>query len=81
MQAQADALTPAQPTRKVARFEPAQQVLARLELAGPDRTHAGLDIHGDGSAVAFTGRFRRRPLEPAPGESAAAALRRTLGLS
>jgi hypothetical protein len=67
---------------KVKRFAPAQQVLARLELAGPERwfpsVKAGIDIHGDGSAEAFRGRLRRVELEQRPGESAFAALRRAL---
>jgi hypothetical protein len=67
---------------KVTRFEPAQQVVARLELAGPERwfpsVRAGIDIHGDGSAEAFRGGVRRVELEQDPGEDAFAALRRSL---
>ncbi|HEY2438390.1 MAG TPA: hypothetical protein VGH93_14505 [Solirubrobacteraceae bacterium] len=67
---------------KVKRFEPAQQVLARLELAGPERllpsVRAGIDIHGDGSAEAFRGGIRRLALEQRPDEDAFAALRRSL---
>jgi hypothetical protein len=70
-------LIPDAPTRKRYRFEPEQQVVARLELAGAG-THAGLDIHGDGSQVAFTGRFRRRPIEARQDETATGALRRVL---
>ena len=78
VEAQARELTPQTPTRKRYRFEPAQQVIARLELAGPDRAKAGLDIHGDGAQVPFTGRFRRRPVETRHNETAAGALRRVL---
>jgi hypothetical protein len=74
-------LTPSIPARKRYRFEPGQQVVARLELSGPNRIYVGLDVHGDGSQVAFTGRFRRRPLEPRRGETAATALRRTVSPS
>ncbi len=63
-------------------LEPAQQVFARIEIAGPERllasVRAGLDIRGDGSAEPYLGRLRRRPLAARAGEDAAAALRRAL---
>jgi len=64
------------------RYTADEQVVARLELAGPERrlasTHAGVDVHGDGSTVAYLGRVRRRAVDAAPGEDGAAALRRAL---
>jgi len=59
------------------RYEPQAQVTARLEIRGP-RVACGVDIRGDGSAVPFTGRFRRREIERRREESSYDALRRML---
>ena len=59
------------------KFEPVQQVAARLELRGP-RVRAGVDVRGDGSAEAFVGWVRRRLVTQRGAESPYDALRREL---
>jgi hypothetical protein len=67
---------------KIRQFDPAQQVSARLELAGPQRlspsVQAGVDVRGDGSTEAFLGRVRRRIVEQRRGEDIYQALARAV---
>jgi hypothetical protein len=60
------------------RIDPVQQVVGRVELSGPGRLHAGVDVRGDGSSEAFTGRIRREVVEQRRGESSYQALRRVV---
>jgi hypothetical protein len=62
----------------IRRLQPVQIVVARLELSGPGRLRAGVDVRGDGSSEAFTGRLRRRVVEQRDGEGPYDALRREL---
>ncbi|HEV3391021.1 MAG TPA: hypothetical protein VG057_18505 [Solirubrobacteraceae bacterium] len=64
------------------RYTPDEQVVARVELAGPQKrlanVHGGVDVHGDGSTEAYLGRVRRTAITPESGEDGASALRRAL---
>ena len=59
-------------------IEPVAQVALRGEVAGRG-VRGGIDVRGDGSAEAFTGRWRRVLVEREAGETAHDALRRALG--
>jgi len=58
-------------------YQPDELVALRLEIRGRG-VCGGIDLRGDGSEEAYTGRIRRRAIEPEPGENAVTALRRTL---
>lgn len=62
-------------------YTPATQVQARLEVRGRPRGRVvagGVDVRGDGSTEAYTGRFRRHLVAAEGSEDAYAALRRAL---
>ncbi len=59
-------------------YEAVSQVVVRGELRGGP-VHAGIDVRGDGSAEAWTGRIRKSIVEPQGREDAYRALRRVLG--
>jgi hypothetical protein len=59
-------------------YEPMQQVAVRGEVAGPGGLRGGVDLRGDGSGEAYTGRWRRRLVDRRAGETAYEALRRAL---
>lgn len=72
-----------EPVKVLAReFDPVNQVSARLEVSGPGRiapaVRGGVDLRGDGSSEAYTGRWRRVLVEARKRETAAQALRREL---
>jgi hypothetical protein len=62
----------------IRRVDPVQQVVGRVELAGPGGVRAGVDVRGDGSTEAFTGRVRRALVAQQDGETPFDALRRVL---
>ncbi len=81
-----DALTSADARRDETRaltrsYSPQQQVAARGEITGGTwraRTHGGIDVRGDGSMEAYTGKVSRRLVSEQDGETPFAALLRAL---
>jgi hypothetical protein len=68
-----------QPTSALFReYEAVEVVIARGEVRGPRGLRGGIDVRGDGSAEAWTGRVRKAVVDPEPGEDAYQALERVL---
>ncbi len=61
-------------------YEPHELVAVRAEISGPG-VRAGIDLRGDGSLQAFSGRIRRAVIEQRDDEDAYSALRRVLASS
>ena len=59
-------------------YEPVQQVIARGELKGPRGARGGIDVRGDGSSEAWTGRITKAVVRQEAGEDAYQALERVL---
>lgn len=54
------------PVKMLREFTPAQRVHARIEISGPGLIRApegGIDVMGDGKAIAYTGAIRKERLE------------------
>jgi hypothetical protein len=64
--------------RFIRRLDPVRIVVGRVELSGPRGLRVGVDLRGDGSSEAFSGRIRRRVVEQRDDETAFDALRRAL---
>ena len=61
---------------------PDQRVEARIEISGPGlfrSPEGGIDVMGDGHAIAYTGAIRKETLEADSLDAAFAQLRRALG--
>jgi hypothetical protein len=62
-------------------FSPDQRVAARIEISGPGLirgAEGGIDVLGDGSAIAYTGAVRKEPIEAHSLDEAFESLRDSL---
>jgi hypothetical protein len=63
-------------------FTPDQRVAARIEISGPGLIRApegGIDVLGDGSAIAYTGTIRKAPIDVSSIDEAFESLHNALG--
>jgi hypothetical protein len=63
-------------------FSPDQRVAARIEISGPGLIRAperGIDVMGDGHAIAYTGTIRKRQIQADSLDHAFELLREALG--
>ena len=63
-------------------FTPSEQVAARIEISGPGLIRApegGIDVMGDGHAIAYTGAIRKQTIEADSLDHAFELLRDALG--
>ncbi len=73
---------PNRPVNSLRRFEPRQQVNARLQLSRRTglfgKETAGIDVRGDGTFVPFAGGVTREELDPSDHETPFELVRETL---
>jgi hypothetical protein len=71
---------PAKPVSALREFAPADQVRARLQIAGRGlrKPVAGVDVRGDGAFVPFRGGVRREELDPSDHDTPFDLVRETL---
>ena len=70
------------PVSMIRQFDPEQQVHARIEISGPGLIRSpegGIDVMGDGKAIAYTGTIRKEPIEADNFDEAFQRLRSALG--
>jgi hypothetical protein len=63
-------------------FTPDQRVAGRIEISGPGLIRGpegGIDVLGDGSAIAYTGAIRKEPIDVSSLDEAFERLRGALG--
>ncbi len=86
MERELDELAPAARRRAIQvvgkSFDATRQVAVRAEITGPGgwgtAPRGGVDMRGDGSTEAYTGRLRRKLVALQPGETPYEGLRRAL---
>lgn len=69
------------PVSMLREFTPEQRVNARIELSGPGLLRGkegGIDVMGDGKAIAYTGAIRKEPIEADSLDDAVERLRTAL---